>query len=149
MTGRRRRGNGGRGDLPLNAEINVTSLIDVAFTLLVIFIITAPMLQGGLEVRLPQARTQPLTAQDRPFIVTVDEQEQIYIGESENPVSWEDFASAFPQLYRAAGTPPTVLVRGDRAASYGVMLPLMALVNRVVQEEGGTMILPTEPEPRR
>ena len=55
-----------RGDLPLNAEINVTSLVDVAFTLLIIFIITAPILQGGIDVAVPQADVQPLTAQDDP-----------------------------------------------------------------------------------
>jgi biopolymer transport protein ExbD len=47
--GRRRRG------LPLTADINVASLVDVAFTLLVIFIIAAPILQGGIEVQLPKA----------------------------------------------------------------------------------------------
>ena len=44
-----------RQDLPIRAEINVTSLVDVAFTLLVIFIITAPMLQGGVEIQVPEA----------------------------------------------------------------------------------------------
>lgn len=147
MTSGRRRRNSGRGDLPLNAEINVTSLIDVAFTLLVIFIITAPMLQGGLEVRLPRAQVQPVTAQDQPFIVSVNDESEIYI--SETRVSWAEFEGAFPQLYRAAGTPRTVYIKGDEAARYGIMLPLMAFVNRVVQEEGGSMALVAEPETRR
>ena len=45
--------------------------MDVAFTLLVIFIITAPILQGGVEVAVPRADVQPLTAQDEPFFVSV------------------------------------------------------------------------------
>ena len=60
-----------RVDLPLNAEINVTSLVDVAFTLLIIFIITAPILQGGIEVAVPRADVQALSAQEQPIFVTV------------------------------------------------------------------------------
>jgi biopolymer transport protein ExbD len=51
-----------RTDLPLMAEINVTSFVDVALTLLVILVITAPVLQGGIEVDLPEAATQPIGA---------------------------------------------------------------------------------------
>ncbi len=143
MTSGRRRRGGGRGDLPINAEINVTSLIDVAFTLLVIFIITAPMLQGGLEVRLPRAQLQPITAQDQPFIVSVDESGTVYVGET--PVSFEEFEDAFPQLYRAAN-PTAVYVKGDEAALYGMMLPVMALISRIVREDGIPMALIGEPE---
>ena len=61
--GASRRNGRARNDLPINAEINVTSLVDVAFTLLVIFIITAPILQGGIEVAIPRADVQPLSSQ--------------------------------------------------------------------------------------
>ena len=52
---RRQRGATTGDELSVKAEINVTSLVDVAFTLLVIFIITAPILQGGVEVAVPRA----------------------------------------------------------------------------------------------
>ena len=45
----------GHGELPLLADINVTSLVDIAFTLLIIFMITAPIMQGGVDVQLPRA----------------------------------------------------------------------------------------------
>lgn len=48
--------------LGVNAEINVTSLVDVAFTLLVIFIITAPIMQGGVEVQVPRAQAESITS---------------------------------------------------------------------------------------
>jgi biopolymer transport protein TolR len=140
-----RRRRAGR-DLPMNAEINVTSLIDVAFTLLVIFIITAPMLQGGLEVQLPRGQIQPITAQDDPFIVAVDESGVVYVGET--PVSAEEFASSFPQLFRAAGA-QTIYVKGDEAAIYGDMFGVLAIVARTAQEEGVRWALVGEPEPRR
>lgn len=145
MTNGRRRSSG-RDDLPLNAEINVTSLIDVAFTLLVIFIITAPMLQGGIEVTLPEARVQPVTAQDDPFIVSVDADGTVYVGET--PLEADEFEDAFPQLFRAA-SPQAVYIRGDTEALYGRLLPVLVTVAETAQEEGITWSLLAEPEPVR
>jgi len=139
--GSRRRGR--RGALPVNAEINVTSLIDVAFTLLVIFIITAPMLQGGLEVQLPRGQIQPITAQDDPFIVSVDEGGLVYVGET--PVTVDEFADAFPQLFRAAGV-QTIYVKGDERALYGQLFGVISTVARIAQEEGVRWALVGEPE---
>ncbi|MEQ9401308.1 MAG: biopolymer transporter ExbD [Longimicrobiales bacterium] len=119
-TRRRRRG---RDDLPLNADINVTSLVDVAFTLLVIFIITAPILQGGIEVAVPRADVQPLTAQDEPFFVTIDADGRVFISESE--VSMDEFQSTLTQLAEA-GTFEQVYIRGDSLADYGPVLKVIA-----------------------
>ena len=146
MTNASRRRRRSRDDLPPNAEINVTSLIDVAFTLLVIFIITAPMLQGGLEVSLPQAQVQPLTAQDEPFIVSVDADGIVYVGET--ALTREEFESSFPQLLRAA-SPGAVYIRGDEAASYGEVFWVQAIVYREAQLEGLRVNILGEPEPRR
>ena len=107
----------------MNAEINVTSLVDVAFTLLIIFIITAPILQGGIEVSVPRADVQPLTAQDEPFYVTVTREGQIYIEES--PVTVEDFETSFPQI---AGNLERVYIRGDSLATWGPMVKVIATV---------------------
>ncbi|MDH5590401.1 MAG: biopolymer transporter ExbD, partial [Gemmatimonadota bacterium] len=84
-----RRRAGSRADLPFNAEINVTSLVDVAFTLLVIFIITAPILQGGIEVAVPKADVDPVTAQDKPFFVTVLRDGSIFM--EETPMTPREF----------------------------------------------------------
>lgn len=146
MSWRRRAGNAKRGDLPPNAEINITSLIDVAFTLLVIFIITAPVLQGGVEVRLPRAQIQPLTTQDAPFMVTILDDGTVLVGET--PVTPEEFNEAFPQLYRAAN-PTAVYIRGDSLAIYGRVLPVMQTIANVTQPDGIPWRLIAEPEPRR
>ena len=58
-------------DLPLMADINVTSLVDVAFTILLIFMIAAPALQGGIEVDVPEADIRPIEIQDQPLIISV------------------------------------------------------------------------------
>jgi biopolymer transport protein ExbD len=108
----------------MNAEINVTSLVDVAFTLLVIFIITAPMLQGGVEVRLPQANVQPVNASDDMLIVTVQKDGNVFFENTE--VSIEEFESGFAQLVQAAGGTQTIFLRGDTDAPYGVILRVVA-----------------------
>jgi len=146
VTNASRRRGGRERDLAINAEINITSLIDVAFTLLVIFIITAPMLQGGLEVQLPRGQIQPITAQDDAFIVSVDETGTVYVGET--PVSPDEFVEAFPQLFRAAGA-QAIYVKGDQAAIYGDMYFILATVARTAQEEGVRWALIGEPEPVR
>jgi hypothetical protein len=81
VNGAGRRGR--RQDLPIKAEINVTSLVDVAFTLLVIFIIIAPALQGGVEVEVPTADVTPLTTDEDAFYVTVDRDNLIYLAGTE------------------------------------------------------------------
>jgi biopolymer transport protein TolR len=146
LTNASRRRGSRRSDLPVNAEINVTSLIDVAFTLLVIFIITAPMLQGGLEVRLPQAQIRPIDAQDDPFIVSVDADGQIFVGET--PVTREEFAASFRQLFDMA-SPNAVYIKGDEAAMYGWVFQVQAIVYEVAAEEGVVVRILGEPEHRR
>jgi len=113
-----------RGDLPINADINVTSLVDVAFTLLVIFIITAPILQGGIEVSIPRADVQPLTAQDAPFFITVMRDGTIFM--EETPVSLQDLESGLPQLL-STGSVERVFIRADSLAPYGPVLKTMAI----------------------
>lgn len=120
--GTRRRG-GRRGDLAPNAEINVTSLVDVAFTLLVIFIITAPIMQGGIEVSIPRADVPPLTAQDEPFFITVMADGRVFMEES--LVTIQELQEGLPQLL-AAGRVERVFIRADSLAPYGPVLKVMA-----------------------
>jgi biopolymer transport protein TolR len=107
----------------MNAEINVTSLVDVAFTLLVIFIITAPILQGGIEVSIPRADVQALTAQDAPFFITVMADGRVYMEETQ--VTLEELETSLPQLL-AVGDIERVYIRADSAAAYGPVLQAMA-----------------------
>jgi biopolymer transport protein ExbD/biopolymer transport protein TolR len=118
-------GLGRRRAAPLNADINVTSLVDVAFVLLIIFMITAPMLQGGVDVELPKARTVTATSRDA-IIVTVSRQGRIYIGET--PVTQGEFQATIRRLMDQKNA-SSVYVRGDRNATYGSVIRVLAALH--------------------
>jgi biopolymer transport protein ExbD len=111
----------------MNADINVTSLVDVAFTLLVIFIITAPILQGGIEVAIPRADVQPITSQEAPFFITVMRDGRVFMEDAE--VTIEELESSLPQLMEA-GEVERIYIRGDSLAPYGPVLRAMATAVR-------------------
>jgi biopolymer transport protein TolR len=121
--GLHRRGRGAHTDFPLNAEIDVTSLVDVAFILLIIFIITAPIMQGGIEVAIPRADVQPLTSQDSPFFVTIERDGRIFMEETE--VTLEALEAGLAQLV-AAGSVERVYVRADSLAPWAPVIRVMA-----------------------
>jgi len=136
MPRNRRRGH---GRLEPSAEINVTSLVDVCLTLLVIFMITAPMLQGGVEVSVPRARTQSVPSNEG-VIVTVDRQGGVFIGQQ--AVRWEEFERRFAEAVRAAGA-RNVYLRADQGVPYGRVVQVLgamkaadvATVGLIAEEE--------------
>ncbi len=119
-----------RGRLPVRAEINVTSLVDVAFTLLIIFIITAPVLQGGVEVNVPQGPVQVVEATDDLVIVTITADETISIGEA--PVALDDLRTALEQVIRTRSA-DMVYIKGDSLANYG---SVARVISEVAAHEG-------------
>jgi biopolymer transport protein TolR len=103
-------------------EINVTALVDLAFTLLVIFMITAPMMQGGIEVDIPQADVRALTSEDESIFVTVMRDGRVFLEETE--VTLDELVSGLPQLL-SAGEVQRVNLRADSLAPYGPVLRVM------------------------
>jgi biopolymer transport protein ExbD len=107
------------------ADINVTSLVDVAFTLLIIFIITAPILQGGIEVEVPEADVASLSAEDNTLIVSVDREGTVYLAET--PVSRTDFGQSFGQLV-GGGRIERVWIQADSLAAWGIGVEIMGTI---------------------
>ncbi|CAN5831187.1 protein TolR [soil metagenome] len=109
------------GGLMTTAEINVTSLVDVAFTLLVIFIITAPIMQSNVEINVPRAQAEPISTPEG-VIVSVDRDGKIFIGEAET--TWEEFEAALPEIVRREGS-SSVYLRADEGVPYGRVLQVL------------------------
>src|SRR5256886_15386088 len=80
---------------PLNAEINVVSLIDVMLLLLVIFMITAPIMQGGVDVALPSAEARPLEPKSG-LVVTVNRAGVIFV--DDDRLTYNEFRASFRAL---------------------------------------------------
>src|SRR6476646_4194908 len=83
------------GQLPLNGDINVVSLIDVRMLLMVIFMITAPMMQGGVDIHLPKAEARPLASHSG-MTGTLDKSGQVYVDDA--PMTFAEFAGSFKAL---------------------------------------------------
>ncbi|HEX6308897.1 MAG TPA: biopolymer transporter ExbD [Longimicrobiales bacterium] len=114
-----------RQQMRINAEINLTNLIDVAFVLLIIFMITAPIMQGGIELDLPDADATPLTTSEA-VVVSVARDGRIYIGETE--VTETELRQTMP-LYMADHEGEPITVKGDEGTTYGRVLRVMGILS--------------------
>ena len=127
------------------AEINVVPYIDVMLVMLVIFMITAPLLTQGVKVELPQASAEPLPPDsEEPLQVTVDQDGKLYmnIGETpETPVDADTLVQRTAAILKYKPKTP-VMVRGDTAVEYGLVVQAMVLL----QQAGAPSVgLITEP----
>ena len=123
----------------LNADVNVVSLIDVMLLLLVIFMITAPMMQGGVDITLPATEAKPLESKDG-LTVSVNRQGLVFIGDEKFSVS------QFRVVFKAISKNKTrngVYLRADRDVPYGIIAQLMAIMSANGVSNVG---LVTEPE---
>ena len=113
-----------RGAVPLTADINVTSLVDVMLVLLIIFMITAPIMQGGVDVELPRAEARPLSPKEG-MVVTVNRDGRIFIDQT--PVSYTDFRVTFRSLV-ATRKPSGVYLQADTRVPYGEVVRVLAVI---------------------
>lgn len=118
---RRRRGRGGgRGTL---SEINVTPLVDVMLVLLIIFMISAPLLSGGVPVELPKAEASALKDVRKPVSVTIKRDGALYVQDAE--VTYDSLVDRLKAEAGEAGDEP-IYVRADGAAPYAAVARVMA-----------------------
>ena len=71
------------------SEINVTPMVDVMLVLLIIFMVTAPLIQQGVKVNLPEAKAAPVEAHEKKLVLSIDAQKHVFIGDAEvRSTSW-------------------------------------------------------------
>ena len=124
------------------AEINVVPYIDVMLVLLIIFMITAPLLQQGVEIDLPQASANPLPPEQRePLVVTISKTGDLYLNIGENnqkPLDEDLLVNRVAAVIKNHPQTP-VLVRGDKAVDYGRVTEAMVLLQGAGVEKVGLM----------
>lgn len=129
------------------AEINVVPYIDVMLVLLIIFMVTAPMLMQGVQVDLPQAKTEPVESQDsEPLIVSINARGQLFLNlgaQDDQILSLATVRQRVGAVIRRSPDKP-LLVWGDRAVPYGEVVALMA----ALQDAGATAVGLVTEDPR-
>ncbi len=130
------------------AEINVVPYIDVTFVLLIIFMITAPLVQTGVDVDLPQAVTSPVEQKNEPpVIVSIDRSGRYFIDigdqQEDEPVQPKDLLVRVAAVLR--NKPETqVYIRGDHRVDYGKVVSVMAALKNAGVPSVGLMTSPLE-----
>src|SRR5665811_1912388 len=107
---------GGQNNRAVMAEINVTPLVDVMLVLLVIFMVTAPMMQQGVQVNLPKADTKAMTPAEEAVVVSVDKNSKIFIDKEE--VSPADLRKRLSAIF-VTRTKKEVFLKADAGVPYG------------------------------
>ena len=110
-------------DMGMMSEINVTPFIDIMLVLLIIFMVTAPLMMGGVQVNLPKSDSSPMAQPKKPLVVSLDAENRIFIDKEE--VLEPDRHQQFQQLARTSEN-GEVFVKGDGAVRYSQMMDLMS-----------------------
>jgi biopolymer transport protein TolR len=123
------------------ADINVTPLVDVILVLLIIFMVTAPMMQQGVDVELPQTTSQAMEGQEERLVVTINAKREVYFNQEK----------VDPTLLRrhlerstAARLNREVFLRADRSVPYGFVVRIMAEIKNAGIEKLGMVTEPLE-----
>lgn len=122
------------------SEINVTPFVDVMLVLLIIFMVTAPMMQQGIDVDLPETTTQPLRVKSEPLILTVKKNGKYYLARKEIPVA--ELRPKLEAIFEGRDT-KEIFLRADRDAAYELVVAALA----AAREAGATKLgMVAEPE---
>ena len=129
---------------PTMAEINVTPLVDVMLVLLIIFMITAPLMQQGVEVDLPQTHAQVIKPEaDQPVILSLSKEKKIFIGKTE--VKYEELEIKLTHNEKLKKD-KKIDLQADRTLDYGFVVDIMAIMRRAGIEQVGMLTEPPPPE---
>ncbi len=123
------------------AQINVTPLVDVMLVLLVIFMVTAPMMQQGVQVNLPKANTKGLNAQEDTVIVSVDKTSRIFVNKDEVPEG--DLRQRLSDMF-ATRSKKEVFLKADAGVPYGDVVRVMADIKGAGIERLGMVTEPSK-----
>jgi biopolymer transport protein TolR len=126
-------------------DINVTPLVDVMLVLLIIFMVTAPLIQSGVKVDLPRASAQQMEHQEEKLVLTITRDRRLFLGTTEiPPAELERKLSANARIQKDK----ELYLHADRSLPYGQVVEIMAVARRAGVESLG-MITDPDRELRR
>ena len=128
---------------PALSDINVTPLVDVVLVLLIIFMVTAPMMSRGIDVRLPRTTAGSDATEDR-LVVTVDRDGTIYL--NERPVNAQLLPERLKSEMQRTGS-EFVFLRADQEVPYGRVMTVMDQIKKAGADKVGMVTRPAAPVP--
>jgi biopolymer transport protein TolR len=126
------------------SEINVTPMVDVMLVLLIIFMVTAPLIQQGVKVNLPQAKAAPVEAKEQKITLSINRGKQIFIGDVEVPL---DQLEEKLKTNAKAQTDKEIYLWADTDINYGTVVQVMASAQRAGITNVGMITDPFAPRP--
>jgi biopolymer transport protein TolR len=131
----------------LKAEINVVPYIDVMLVLLIIFMVTAPLLRTGVDIKLPQAAAKSLKNDKQPVLVSLDKGGQLYLTlgtAKREPIDADALKTKVSAFVKENPQVP-VLFGGDAGVDYGHVMQAMVLLQQAGVPNIGLMTQPQQP----
>lgn len=130
--------NGGKSRMVMS-EINVTPLVDVMLVLLIIFMITAPMMQQGLEVDLPETAATGLSTNDEPFVIQINKAKKITV--ADKPIPMAELRKRLEAIF-ATRSNKQIYLQADKSVDYGFVAEAMAEIRAAGIQNIGLVTLP-------
>jgi biopolymer transport protein TolR len=123
------------------AEINVTPLVDVMLVLLIIFMVTAPMMQTGIDVNLPRVKAKSVDVSEEKLVLTVNGAKEIFLNKTK--LSLLELGTKLEHII-AARIDREVYLRADRNVPYGFVVEVMAEARKAGVDKLGMITEPPE-----
>ena len=128
------------------SEINVTPMVDVMLVLLIIFMVTAPLIQKGVKVDLPEAKAAPVEASEKKLVLSVDSKARVFLGDVEVPL--DDLEEKLKSNAKAQAD-KEIYLHADKEIPYGVVVEVMAAAQRAGIANLGMITDPVSPGRRK
>ncbi|HMA81481.1 MAG TPA: protein TolR [Candidatus Binatia bacterium] len=125
------------------SQINVTPLVDVMLVLLVIFMVTAPIIQQGVQVNLPQARSSAIEGSEEHLVVTIAKNGKVYL--NDNAMSLGELGEKLRAIKKLQAD-KQVYLRADQDVRYGVVIKTIAEIKQAGIERLGMVTRPQTDE---
>lgn len=133
-------GNGGSSRLMLS-EINVTPFVDVMLVLLIIFMVTAPMMTQGIDVKLPESAAPAIPSDEERLVVTVQKDRNLFI--NEHPVNLDVLGEKLLAMAQNRPGQRGVFLRADESVPYGVVMQVMSAIRQAGIDQIGMVTEPS------
>ena len=122
------------------ALLNITSLVDVALTLLVIFMIASPLIQNQIEISLPQSSAKELTTEEA-LVISITSDGRVYL--ANKVINPKELPSHLKKIKEQKGL-IAISIRGDKKTNYGLVMEVMGYIRDAGIEDVGLVVLPTK-----